>query len=70
LHKLRTAFVLGINRCDRDVVERLIAGESFEPSDNNYGKLGHGIYFCESTLPRGYEFASELKSIRQRLERP
>jgi hypothetical protein len=36
LHKLATAFVLGINGCDRDVVERLIAGESFEPSDNNY----------------------------------
>jgi hypothetical protein len=36
LHKL--AFVLGISGCgcDRDVVERLIAGESFEPSDNNY----------------------------------
>jgi hypothetical protein len=39
LHPLSTRFVPGINGCGRCVFERLIAGESFEPSDNNYDCL-------------------------------
>jgi hypothetical protein len=50
--------------------ERLTAGESFEPSHNNYDSLGHGICFRESNPLRGYQFASELNSKRRRLERP
>jgi hypothetical protein len=60
LHKLSTRFVLAINGCDGAVVERLIAGESFEPSDNNYDYLGHGIYFRESDPLR--DMASRLSS--------
>jgi hypothetical protein len=70
LHKLATSFVLGYHGCDRDVAEKLIAGEPFEPSDNDYDWLGHGIYFWESNPLRGYEFAAELKSKRQRIDRP
>jgi hypothetical protein len=70
LHRLSTAFVLGYHGCDRDVAEKLIAGEPFEPSDNDYDWLGHGVYFWESNPLRGYAFAAELKSKRQRIDRP
>jgi len=43
LHRLSTTFVLGYHGCDGDVAEKLIAGEPFEPSDNDYDWLGHGI---------------------------
>jgi hypothetical protein len=39
LHQLSSRFVPGINGCGRYVLERLIAGESFEPSDNKYDCL-------------------------------
>jgi hypothetical protein len=62
--------VWGFHGCDRQIGEKLLAGEAFEPSDNDYDWLGRGIYFWESNPLRGYEFAAELKSRRQRIEQP
>jgi len=62
--------VLGYHGCDREVAEKLVAGEPFEPSDNDYDWLGHGIYFWESNPARGYEFATELKTKRHRIVEP
>ena len=44
---------------DRNVGERLLAGEPFQPSNNEYDWLGPGIYFWESDPRRGLEFARE-----------
>lgn len=70
MHKLSTTFVLGYHGCDREVAEKLIAGAPFEPSDNDYDWLGHGIYFWESNAARGYEFATELKAKKNRTVHP
>jgi hypothetical protein len=43
------------------VGERLLRGEPFKPSDNDYDWLGPGIYFWENNWQRGLEFAREQK---------
>ena len=60
MHRLSTAFILGYHGCDRAVGERLLAGEPFEPSDNDYDWLGPGVYFWESNPLHGLEFAVEV----------
>ena len=56
--------MLGYHGCDESVAERLLAGEPFQKSKNNYDWLGPGIYFWEANPLRGLEFAVELQSVR------
>lgn len=60
MHTLSTSFILGYHGCDRTVAERVLAGEPFVPSTNDYDWLGHGIYFWEANPRRGLDFAQEL----------
>jgi len=62
LHRLTASFVLGYHGCDSDVAERLLDGEDFRPSTNDYDWLGHGIYFWEANPARGLEFAHEVQA--------
>ncbi len=62
MHRLTTTFVLGYHGCDESVAERLLAGEPFQKSANDYDWLGPGIYFWEANPLRGLEFAAELQS--------
>jgi hypothetical protein len=59
LHRLSYGFVLGYHGCDRKVGERLLAGDRFKASENDYDWLGPGIYFWEANPQRGIEFAKE-----------
>jgi hypothetical protein len=59
LHRLTASFVLGYHGCDTVVAERLLAGDPFEKSQNNYDWLGWGIYFWEANPKRGLNFATE-----------
>jgi hypothetical protein len=59
LHRLSTSFVLGYHGCAPDVGERLLQGDPFLPSNNEYDWLGPGICFWESNPERGLEFARE-----------
>ena len=59
MHRLSTSFILGYHGCDRRVGERLLRGEDFIPSNNDYDWLGPGIYFWESNPERGLDFARE-----------
>jgi hypothetical protein len=68
VHRLTTGFVLGCHGCDRTVGERLLAGDPFKPSNNDYGWLGPGIYFWEANPVRGLEFAGE--SRREHVSEP
>jgi hypothetical protein len=61
LHRLSSAVILGYHGCDRTVAERLLRGEPFIPSANEYDWLGHGIYFWEANPKRGLDFAQQLK---------
>jgi len=62
LHRLTSAFILGYHGCDERVGERLLTGEAFEPSNNDYDWLGPGIYFWEANPRRGFEFAEEAST--------
>ena len=67
MHRLATSFVLGYHGCDRAVGERLLAGEAFHPSDNEYDWLGPGVYFWEANPGRALDFARE-SLVRKRSE--
>jgi len=60
VHRLSSSFLLGYHGCQRAVGERLLAGEPFIPSDNDYDWLGPGIYFWESNPKRALEWAGML----------
>jgi hypothetical protein len=67
VHRLTTGFVLGYHGCDRTVGERMLSGDPFKPSNNDYDWLGPGIYFWEANPVRGLEFAREPrhKSVKE-----
>lgn len=65
MHRLTAGFVLGYHGCDLTVGKRLLDGEAFQPSNNDYDWLGPGIYFWEANPLRGLEFAREA-SLRKR----
>jgi hypothetical protein len=65
LHTLSSAFVLGYHGCDRAVADRLLAGEDFRSSDNDYDWLGPGIYFWEANPKRGFDFAEEVTRTKR-----
>ncbi len=60
MHRLASAFILGYHGCDKSVAERVLAGEYFRASENDYDWLGPGIYFWEANPQRGLDFANEL----------
>ena len=61
MHQLAASFVLGYHGCDRSVGERILKGEPFKQSNNDYDWLGAGIYFWEANPLRGLDFASEAR---------
>jgi len=65
LHKLSASFVLGYHGCDKSTADKLVAGEEFKPSENDYDWLGKGTYFWEANPLRGLEFAGELKRLKR-----
>ena len=70
MHRLATSFVLGFHGCERAVGAKLVAGEPFVASANDYDWLGSGIYFWESNPLRGMQFAAELKGRHQQVDDP
>jgi hypothetical protein len=61
--------VIAYHGCDADIADRLIAGEPFRRSRNDYDWLGEGIYFWEFGQHRALQFALEQKA-RGKLQRP
>jgi hypothetical protein len=71
LHRLSASFVLGYHGCDETVAGRLLAGEAFRSSQNDYDWLGPGIYFWEANPQRGLDFAIESMTRRgSRIKKP
>jgi hypothetical protein len=62
VHRLSSSFVLAYHGCQRPVGERLLAGEAFEQSTNDYDWLGTGTYFWETNPRRALEWAAFLKA--------
>jgi len=61
--------VIGYHGCDAKVATRLLDGQSFVPSVNDYDWLGTGIYFWEYGADRAYRFALQQKK-RGRVRTP
>src|SRR5258708_6515574 len=61
--------VLAYHGCDAAVAERLLAGEPFRRSENDYDWLGSGVYFWEYGPDRALQFARE-KQQRGRIAAP
>jgi len=53
-----TSTVIGFHGCDRDIGEKILAGEEMSPSRNEYDWLGDGIYFWENDPLRANDWAS------------
>lgn len=71
MHQLAASFVLGYHGCDKAVGERILRGEPFKESNNDYDWLGPGIYFWEANPLRGLDFAREAKRRgTSNIERP
>ena len=71
MHQLAASFVLGYHGCDKSVGERILAGELFKQSNNDYDWLGPGIYFWEANPLRGLDWAREAKKNRtSKIDRP
>ncbi len=61
--------VIGYHGCDEAVARRLLAGEPFRKSKNDFDWLGEGIYFWEYGKDRALQFAREQQR-RGKVERP
>lgn len=61
--------VLGYHGCDADIAERLLAGEPFHRSQNDYDWLGTGVYFWEYGADRALRFARDQQR-RGKLREP
>jgi hypothetical protein len=53
--------VIAYHGCDAEVAERLLRGEQFQRSQNDYDWLGEGVYFWEYGADRALEFAHDQK---------
>jgi len=71
LHQLAASFILGYHGCDKAVGERILKGDLFKQSNNDYDWLGPGIYFWEANPLRGLDFAREARKRRtSNIKRP
>ena len=61
MHYDRT--IIAYHGCDAHVAARLLAGEPFKPSENDYDWLGRGIYFWEYGCDRAIRFAERQKEL-------
>ncbi|WP_259698534.1 hypothetical protein [Pseudomonas brassicacearum] len=59
MYSISPSFVLGFHGCERDVGERVLAGEqTLLDSTNDYDWLGRGAYFWENNPQRALSFAT------------
>lgn len=62
-YKTHPTYVLGFHGCDREVGERVLAGEChIRPSNNAHDWLGVGMYFWEGSPQRALEWAQAAKA--------
>ncbi len=54
------SFIIGYHGCDRELAEKVIAGEThLRVSKNRYDWLGNGIYFWENNPYRAFQWAKD-----------
>jgi hypothetical protein len=64
------SFVLGFHGCDKELCDRILAGnDTLRPSNNEYDWLGPGIYFWENDPERALNYARLIKAHPERCTR-
>lgn len=61
--------IIAYHGCDASATERILAGEPFKKSQNDYDWLGEGIYFWEYGVDRALKFA-EFQRQRGKVQAP
>jgi Zn ribbon nucleic-acid-binding protein len=61
--------VIAYHGCDAEIAERLLHGEPFKMSQNDYDWLGEGFYLWEYGADRALQFAHDQKA-RGKVETP
>lgn len=62
--------VYGFHGCDTSVKEKILSGEHWVQSINNYDWLGHGIYFWENDEERALNWAIAEAEHSGRIKNP
>jgi hypothetical protein len=62
--------VIGYHGCTSTTAARILDGEAFSPSNNDYDWLGHGVYFWEHGPDRAVRFIREKLRREKRREKP
>lgn len=57
--------IVAYHGCDARIAERLLQGEKFKKSQNDYDWLGEGIYFWEYGVDRALKFAHDQHRRRK-----
>ena len=61
--------IIAYHGCDARIAERLLRGEQFKKSQNDYDWLGEGIYFWEYGADRALKFAHDQRR-RKKVKKP
>lgn len=56
--------VIGYHACRRSVAHRLLDGDAFRPSSNDWDWLGSGVYFWEFGHQRAYDWARQWPRLQ------
>jgi hypothetical protein len=56
--------VIGYHACRKEVADRLLDGDAFRPSSNDWDWLGSGVYFWEFGHQRAYEWAQQWPRLQ------
>jgi hypothetical protein len=62
--RLGPGLVLGFHGCSGETAERLLSGDDFEQSNEDYDWLGPGTYFWEGDWQRAHEWATQRSGRR------
>jgi hypothetical protein len=62
--------IIGYHGCTAKTAARILSGELFAPSNNDYDWLGHGVYFWEHGPDRALRFIKQKLRREKRRERP
>lgn len=64
MSRLRTSFILGYHGCEKEIAEKVLAGDALVQSTKDFDWLGPGAYFWESDPDRATEWATNRPSKR------
>lgn len=61
MRRAASGFVLGYHGCEASIADKLLAGDPFRLSQNEYDWLGEGAYFWENDPLRGLQWSERAK---------